>query len=129
MRFSPDEFEETVGVARNYLQASASKPLPIARLARDFAEAIIKVANFCVVGVRCDQHCGAVHGQEAEEMRAGIEQILKSTSDVDDDEAPDVLRALRKSLIFLLDRIDARDSLAFREATDPPDARVTAAPT
>ena len=38
-----------------------------------------------------------------------------------------MLRALRKSLIFLLDRIDARDSLAFREATDPPDADVTAA--
>ena len=118
MKLSPDEFEEIVGVARDYLQASASEPLSIARLARNFAEAIVKVADFCVVGVRCDRHCGAVHGQEAEELRAGIEQILRNTSDVEDDAAPDVLRALRKALIFLLDRVDERDSLAFREATD-----------
>ena len=126
MKLLSDEFEETVDVARDYLQGSRADAEV---LARDFAEAIVKVADFCVVGVRCDRHCGAVHGQEAEELRAGIEQILKNTSDVDDDEAPDVLRALRKSLIFLLDRIDARDSLAFREATDPSDARVTASPT
>lgn len=119
MKLSPDEFEETVGVARNYLQASASEPLPIARLARNFAEAIVKLADCCVVGVRCELHGGAVHGQEAEELRAGVEQILRNTADVDDDAAPDVLRSLRKSLIFLLDHIDARDSLSFREATDP----------
>lgn len=126
MKLSPDEFEDTVEVARNYLQDSRADPELIAR---DFAEAIIKLADLCVVGVRCDRHCGAVHGQEAEELRAGVEQILKNTSDVEDDEAPDVLGALRKSLIFLLDRIDARDSLAFREAMDPPDADVTAAST
>ena len=124
MKLSPDEFEDAVEVARNYLQDSRADPELIAR---DFAETIDKLAECCVVGVRCDRHGGAVHGQEAEELRGGIEQILKNTSDVDDAEAPDVLRALRKSLIFLLDRIDARDSLAFREATDPPDADVTAA--
>lgn len=111
MKLSPDEFEDAVEVAR------------------DFAETIDKLAECCVIGVRCDRHGGAVHGQEAEELRAGVEQILKNTSDVEDDEAPDVLRALRKSLIFLLDRIDARDSLAFREATDPPDADATASST
>jgi len=129
MKLSPDEFEVSVSVARDYLQASASEPLPIARLARRFAETIDKLDECCVIGFRCDRHCGAVHGQEAEELRAGVEQILKNTSDVEDDEAPDVLRALRKSLIFLLDRIDARDSLAFREATDPLDADATASST
>ena len=115
MKLSPDEFEETVNVARDYLQGSCAEP---EGLSRDFAEAIVKLAACCMVGVRCSQHYGAVHGQEAEELRAGIEQILRNTSDVEDDAAPDVLRALRKSLIFLLDRVDARDSLAFREATD-----------
>ena len=122
MKLSSDEFEETVGVARDYLQASASEPLPIARLARRFSETLVKQADCCVFGVRCDRHYGAVHGQEAEELRAGVEQILRNTSDVDDAAAPDVLRALRKALIFLLDRIDARDSLAFREATDKVEA-------
>lgn len=83
------------------------------------AEALVKLADCCVVGVCCDRHGGAIHGQEAEELRAGVEHILSNTSDVEDDAAPDVLRAMRKSLVFLLDRIDARDSLAFREATDP----------
>ena len=117
MKLSPDDFEEIVGVARDYLQASASEPLPIDRLARSFAEAIIKMADCCVVGVRCDRHYGEVHGQEAEELRAGVEQILHNTADVRDDEAAFVLAEQRKALIFLLDRIDARDSLAFREAT------------
>ena len=116
MKLSPDEFAETVDVARDYLQGSCADA---DALAREFAEAIVKMADFCVVGVRCDRHGGAVHGQEAEELRAGVEQILRNTSDVADDAVPDVLRSLRKSLIFLLDHIDARDSLSFREATDP----------
>lgn len=126
MKLSADEFEDTVDVARDYLQGSSANAK---LLAKDFAETIVKLAEGCVVGVRCARHAGEVHGQEAEELRAGVEQILKNTSDIDDDEAPDVLRALRKSLIFLLDQVDARDSLAFREATDPPDARVTTSPT
>jgi hypothetical protein len=67
------------------------------------------------------RHGGAVHGQEAEELRAGVEQILKSTTTVNDGDAVLVLREVRRALIFLLDTIDARDSLAFREATDPPE--------
>ena len=123
MKLSPDEFEDAVEVARSYLQDSRADPELIAR---DFAETIDKLAECCVIGFRCDRHGGEVHGQEAEELRAGVEQILKNTSDVEDAAAPDVLRALRTSLIFLLDRIDARDSLAFREAMGPPDAGVTA---
>ena len=118
MKRSQDEFEETVHVAREYLQAGYSSA-DVELLCRDFAEVIVQLDTFCVVGMPCDRHSGAVHGQEAEELRAGVEQILKNTAGVRDDEAAFVLTELRKSLIFLLDRVDARDSLSFREATDP----------
>jgi hypothetical protein len=118
MKLSADEFEDSLDVARDYLQGSAGNA---ELLAKDFAEVIVKLADSCVVGARCERHLGAVHGQEAEELRAGIEQILRNTADVREDEAAYVLPALRKSLLFLLDHIDARDSLAFREATDPKD--------
>lgn len=116
MKLSPDEFEDSVDVARNYLQDDRADAEV---LAKDFAETIVQLADCCVVGVRCERHSGAVHGQEAEELRAGVEQILRNTADVRDDEAAFVLAELRKALIFLLDRVDARDSLAFRETTDP----------
>ena len=120
MRFSQYAFEETVHVAREYLQAgySAADDAP---LCRDFAEVIVKLGNSCVVGLSCARHGGAVHGQEAEELRAGVEQILRNTANVREDEAAFVLPEMRKSLLFLLDHINARDSLAFREATDPKD--------
>ena len=116
MKISPDDFEDTVDVARDYLQGSRADAELIAV---DFAESIVKLADCCVVGLPCERHGGEVHGQEAEELRAGVEQILRNTADVRDDEASFVLTELRKALIFLLDRVDARDSLAFREATDP----------
>jgi len=74
-----------------------------------------------VVGLPCEKHYDSVHGQEAEELRAGVEQIINSMEAVHDDDALFVLRETRKALIFLLDRIDARDSLAFREAADADD--------
>jgi hypothetical protein len=77
-------------------------------LASAFAELAVQLADKCVVGVPCKRHFGATHGREAEELRKGIEKIL--ASDLDD--FPYALRAL-------LDEVDARDSLAFREATDP----------
>jgi hypothetical protein len=57
----------------------------------------------------CATHGGAVHGGEAEELRAGIEGLLRSE---------DHAGTLRLELQKLLDRVDARDSLAYREATD-----------
>lgn len=123
MKSSPDEFQGIVDLARDCLQGSLVNTKV---LARTFAEVIVQLAACCVVGVRCDRHYGAVHGQEAEELRAGIEQILKNTAGVRDDEAAFVLAEQRKSLSFLLDHIDARDSLAFREATDPSAEDVTA---
>lgn len=122
MKLSPDEFEDTVEVARNYLQDGCADAELIAR---DFAETLVALADCCLVGVRCERHGAAIHGQEAEELRAGVEQILNNTSDVGDDDAPEVLQAQRKALLFLLDRIDARDSLAFLEATKSPDADAT----
>jgi hypothetical protein len=124
MKLSSEQFEETVATARECLidrqNLDYAKPSGAYGLAYEFAEALVQFADACVVGLPCDKH-GAVHGQEAEELRAGVEQILKNTSDVVVDAVPDVLHALRKSLIFLLDRIDARDSLGFRDATDPPE--------
>jgi hypothetical protein len=126
--FPSADFEETVAVARDYAKASATNPLPVARLTRDFAEAIVAVADACVIGAPCEKHGGAVHGKEAEELRAGVEQILRDTAGAHDDDDVHHVRELRASLIRLLDRVDARDSLAFLEATDPdPDPKEDAA--
>ena len=128
MKLSPSDFEEieqTVDVARDYLQdsrlvsvAGGTPRADHAAFARNFAEVIVKIAGCCVVGLSCEKHGGAVHGQEAEELRAGVEQILSNTADARDDEAAFVLAEQRKSLIFLLDRIDARDSLVFLQSRD-----------
>lgn len=59
----------------------------------------------------CAVHVGAVHGGEAEELRAGIEQLI-----ADDEEL--IWRAVRRELQDLLDRVDARDSLAHLERID-----------
>ena len=60
----------------------------------------------CVIGRRCREHNGSFHGQEAEELRAGIEKMIH-----DDSTSVWELQAL-------LDRVDARDSLAFLESKD-----------
>lgn len=123
MKLTRNAFKKTGHVAREYLQGGYSAS-DVERLCRDFAETIVKLADLCVVGAPCDRHGGVVHGQEAEELRAGVEQILRNTASVRDDEAVFVLKEQRKSLLFLLDHINARDSLAFREATDPKDPEV-----
>lgn len=61
----------------------------------------------------CPDH-NFVHGAEAEELRKGVERIINS---IDGDE-----RYYGDELVgrfqTLLDRVDARDSLAYREAQD-----------
>jgi hypothetical protein len=122
VKLSPDDLAETIDVARDYLRGIVSDAAVRSwESPREFARALVQIADACVVGVPCERHEGVVHGQEAEELRAGVEQILRNTADVSDDAAAFVLAELRRSLIFLLDHIDARDSLAFREATDPSD--------
>jgi len=59
----------------------------------------------------CFDH-GFVHGAEAEELREGIEKVLATHN------YPDDAHSLRCELQAILDRVDARDSLAYREATD-----------
>lgn len=71
----------------------------------------------CAINGRpCTEH-DFVHGREAEELRKGIENIIAGKSDiyvnfedrVDWDEVKDALQRL-------LDKTDARDSLAYLEA-------------
>lgn len=66
----------------------------------------------------CSEH-DFVHGAEAEELRKGIEKLLKDGNDADD---------FRRGLRRLLDRVDARDSLAFLEAKDEPEGDADEAP-
>ena len=56
----------------------------------------------------CQEH-NFIHGAEAEELRKGIENILEQNPSEDEWEWK-----LRR----LLDKVDARDSLAFLEAMD-----------
>ena len=65
----------------------------------------------------CDYHAGQTHGHEAEELRRGIEDILKNTDWKD----------IRSELQRLLDETDARDSLAYLEDRDRQLATMTAA--
>lgn len=57
---------------------------------------------------RCPVHDGEIHGGEAEELRAGIEDLLLRYP----------VTPPRSELIALLDRVNARDSLAYLERQD-----------
>lgn len=113
-RLTSSELSEVIDDAR----AVAAGAYPSDRAAQVFARALVQVAESCVVGLPCARHYDCVHGREAEELRAGVEQILGNTADVRSEDEESVLAATRKALIFLLDRIDARDSLAFREVSE-----------
>jgi hypothetical protein len=66
------------------------------------------------IGEECPVHHYAKHGKEAEELRQGIDKILMSglgCFDRDCDQYPDALREL-------LDKVDARDSLAYLERSE-----------
>lgn len=125
MPAAPNEILETIETAREYLEGgytcADAEPL-----ARNFAEVITQLAEACPIGVPCPKHGAAVHGQEAEELRAGVEQIVANIADVRAEEALEVLANVRKTLSRLLDHVDARDSLAYLEAQD---AEVDAATT
>ena len=110
MGLSSEEIEDTIDVARECLESKIVES-DAEVLALDFAEALVQVADACVVGVPCEKHGGAVHGREAEELRKGIERISKDLADCEDDHDREQVRhALRE----LLDDVDARDSLAQR---------------
>lgn len=116
------EIEEIVDEARAFLESLRVYKQPphgvVPEVAAErFAKALLRVVNACVVGLPCPRHAGMLHGQEAEELRKGVEQIVNNTSSVEGDAAEAVLAATRKALTFLLDHTDARDSLAFGEVT------------
>lgn len=56
----------------------------------------------CIIGVYCHRH-GFIHGAEAEELRERFEEWIKHTG------------KLRVAVQSILDDVDARDSLAYRE--------------
>ena len=71
----------------------------------------------CAINGRpCPRHVGAVHGREADELRRGVEALLAEHERVPSDE-----------LARLLARVDARDALAYLEATARRAARAVAA--
>lgn len=113
--FTAEELDGTICAAREYVQHIEDAPEEeFEALADDFAQALVQIADQCVVGLPCDQHGGAVHGREAEELRKGIENIIAQT--VGDDACPDSARDVLHALQRLLDDVDARDSLVFLEA-------------
>lgn len=91
---------------------------PSADAAMGFARALVQVADACVVGLPCDRHGGAVHGREAEELRRGIERILRNFDLSECVDPPRVEQAMLRELHRLLDEVDARDSVAFLEKRD-----------
>ena len=64
----------------------------------------------CRMGAPCPLHYGQVHGQEASELRKGIE-ILQTTFGSEGWDSASICEKLQE----FLDRVDARDSLAFEE--------------
>ena len=89
----------------------------LANLLNEAAVRLTEAASRCVLGVPCERHRGVVHGREAEELRAGLEKILSDS--VHRSSGPAAHKELRLSLQRLLDKVNARDSLAFLEAADP----------
>lgn len=58
---------------------------------------------------RCKEHGNYVHGGEAEELRQGVEEIIKESRQLTDHDNGRIIGRLEE----MLQRIDARDSLAF----------------
>lgn len=72
------------------------------------AAAEVRVAEL-EADTRCSFHAGQSHGEEAEELRAGIESTIANVG---------TRAGMVTELRDLLDRVDARDSLMHLEATD-----------
>lgn len=84
--------------------------LGLTKDATDGPVAGARAAAECVLGRYCARH-GFIHGYEAEELRSGVEKLISGCTSSGYDGVPsDSLRAL-------LDRVDARDSLAYQEAS------------
>lgn len=86
-------------------------------LSREPTDDEMRDIHDAIKGEGCARHAGQKHGAEAEELRRGIEDILRNTDP----------KYLRTELQRLLDETDARDSLAYLEARDLKLAAMTAA--
>lgn len=120
MKLSAEQIAETIDSARGFLVDQDSPMYADKGLSFDFAAALVQVAGTCAVGLPCEKHYGSIHGREAEELRAGVEQILRITSDASDlyeDGALHDLREMRRALIALFDRVDG--ATASRSAKRP----------
>jgi hypothetical protein len=128
VKLSPDDLAETIDVAHDYLRGTVSDDeLRSWGSTREFAQALVQLSGSCVVGAPCGKHYESIHGKEAEELRAGVEKLLAEYAPkAPHDDAWHDYHDLRRSLIKLLDEIEACDSLAFCEATDPPDESAAA---
>jgi hypothetical protein len=95
---------------KRLLYTGAPSPLPAAPV--ETARAA------CVIGRHCVRH-GFIHGAEAEELRDRLEKASEATGHTD----------TRRTIRRILDKVDARDSLAWLEfkgreeadESEPPD--------
>jgi len=78
-----------------------------AKYQRDAAQPAPEPPPCSVYGHPCHEH-GFIHGAEAEELREGIEKLIGEGREA----------VTGRELQRLLDRVDARDSLAYLEAKD-----------
>ena len=86
--------------------ANSEMAAKLRRRLADLAEKGAKRENVCVIGgEECPRHNYA-HGREAEELRAGVERLMARS---------DHKKVSSADLQKLLDRVDARDSLAYLE--------------
>lgn len=103
------EIEETVALPFHEITMGEDPGVQSSLVQCPICKNFVVRAGLCLCSVYsdpCPVH-GFVHGAEAEELRKGIEQIMKHDGDE---------YGFRRSLQALLDKVDARDSLAYLEA-------------
>lgn len=107
-----------------WVEKAEATPFESKVAALDVAKMLRRQVNhyrIFVVGVmplpqECPVHGLQVHGKEAEELRAGIEEIIKTCRPcVSTREEGCTGCHIVEELQLLVDRVDARDSLAYRE--------------
>jgi hypothetical protein len=81
------------------------------------------MSNCTVYESFCEKH-DFCHGAEAEELRHGIEKMMLDLDEYADFEGRVYAADVYRLLASLLDRIDARDSVAYLEAKKKEDSDV-----
>jgi hypothetical protein len=112
----PVDVEALVKRMRAHISRSVRED-NLVQLTRDEARALFDE----VENGTCRRHANQKHGAEAEELRRGIERVLKTV------EYAAGYQGIRASLQTLLDAVDARDSLAYLESRDEQMLVLTAA--